>query len=67
LHTGRTRALALVDADYLKVMKRSHFVFQEIYLAHSYALVAIDLWATISSIVRAGERKRAQRMLALCH
>jgi N-acyl-L-homoserine lactone synthetase len=67
LQTGRTRALALVDADYLKVMKRSHFVFQEIYRAHSYALVAIDLWATISSIVRAGDRKRAQCMLALCH
>jgi len=66
LHTDRTRALAIVDTPYLKVMKRSHFVFKEIYAAREYALVAINLWATISSIVLAGQHRRAQRMLALC-
>lgn len=65
--TGRTHALSLVDTHYLRIIRRSHFVFTEIYIHREYALVMIDLWATIDSINKAGDRARAQRMLALSH
>lgn len=71
--TGRWKALALVDTGYLQVMKRSHFVFQEIYTSSEnakaksgYALMVIDLLATIRAICQAGEIARAERMMALC-
>lgn len=69
--TKRWSALALVDAGYLRVMKRSHFVFEEVYSqqrdAHQgYALTVIDLPATIRSIREAGESERAERMMTLC-
>jgi len=71
---GRTQrwcALALVDAGYLRVMKRSHFVFEEVYsqqreTRQGYALTIIDLPATIRSIREVGESERAERMMALC-
>lgn len=69
-YTGRRNALALVDSRYLQVMKRSHFIFQEVYsrrdAAHSYSLTIIDLWSTIRSIRLSGDQQRANRMLALC-
>lgn len=69
--TGRRKALALVDRGYLQVMKRSHFVFKEIYARQEqhqgYTLTVIDLWDTIHAIKAAGDFARAQRMLALCN
>jgi N-acyl-L-homoserine lactone synthetase len=69
--TGRGLALALVDSLYFQVMRRSHFVFREIYTQRldqrrGYALVVIDLWETIRSIRARGDHARAARMLTLC-
>ncbi|MEO7021015.1 MAG: acyl-homoserine-lactone synthase [Ktedonobacteraceae bacterium] len=69
--TGRWHALALVHTSYLQVMKRSHFVFQEIYMHNTheksgYSLTDIDLLATIRALSAAGEFARAERMTAFC-
>ncbi|HEY1353429.1 MAG TPA: hypothetical protein VGF67_27790 [Ktedonobacteraceae bacterium] len=69
--TGRWHAIGLAESRYLQVMRRSHFVFQEIYARGTeqksgYALVLIDLLATLQALRTAGEYHRAQRMLALC-
>lgn len=69
--TGRWKALALVDTNYLQVMKRSHFVFQQLYTHYTrekfgYSLTIIDLYATLRAIRAAGEFARAERMIALC-
>lgn len=69
--TGRGLALALVDSLYFQVMRRSRFIFREIYthqLQHrrGYALVVIDLWKTIRAIRAYGDHARAERMLSLC-
>jgi N-acyl-L-homoserine lactone synthetase len=69
--TGRKYALALVDSLYFQVIRRSHFLFQEIYSRRlgrpqGYALVIIDLWGTILALRAYGEGARAKRMLALC-
>lgn len=69
--TGRKYALALVDSVYFQVMRRSHFLFQEIYARRlgwpqGYALIIIDLWGTILALRAYGENARAERMLALC-
>ena len=69
--TGRGLALALVDSLYFQVMRRSHFVFREIYAQRldqrqGYALVVIDLWDTIRSIRARGDHTRAARMLTFC-
>lgn len=69
-NTERRNALALVNVNYLQVMRRSHFVFKEVYARHDqhqgYVLTVIDLWDTIRSIRAAGDFARANRMLALC-
>lgn len=69
-YTGRSKALSLVGARYLQVMRRSNFVFREVYARrsrhHGYALIVIDLWETIRSIRASGDRQRADRMLSLC-
>jgi N-acyl-L-homoserine lactone synthetase len=69
--TGRHLALALVDAHYCRVMKRSHFVFREIYsqqleTPQGYALTMIDLAATIQTIQAVGNGESAERMTVLC-
>lgn len=69
--TNRRSALALVDAGYLRVMKRSHFIFRQLYAQHiekrqGYALMIIDLAATIRALRRAGANERAGRMMVLC-
>ena len=69
--TGRWSALALVSSRYLQVMRRSHFIFREIYAQHTdkksgYALTVINLMATIQAMRAAGEHTRADRMMALC-
>jgi N-acyl-L-homoserine lactone synthetase len=69
--TGRRLALALVDSLYFQVMRRSNFIFREIYThrldqRQGHALVVIDLWETIRSIRAHGNDARAARMLALC-
>jgi N-acyl-L-homoserine lactone synthetase len=69
--TGRGLALALVDSLYFQVMRRSHFIFREIYRHRldqrgGYALVVIDLWTTIQAIRVHGEHARVARMLSLC-
>lgn len=68
--TMRNVALAIVDSLYLKVMRRSHFVLDEIYshnldTREGYALVAVDLDATIGAIRSAGAQDRANRMTIL--
>jgi N-acyl-L-homoserine lactone synthetase len=69
--TGRGLALALVDSLYFQVMRRSHFVFREIYTQRldqrqGHALVVIDLWETIRAIRARGDHARVARMLTLC-
>lgn len=69
--TERWSAIGLAASRYLQVMRRSHFVFQEIYARctdekSGYALVHIDLLATLQAIRTAGDHDRANRMLALC-
>jgi len=69
--TGRDLALALVDSLYFQVMRRSNFIFREIYTQrlrqrNGYALVVIDLWETIRAIRARGDDARATRMLSLC-
>lgn len=69
--TNRWKALAVVNAAYFQVMRQSHFVFQELHTHNlrakvGYAVVTIDLKATIHAIQAAGESARAERMLALC-
>jgi hypothetical protein len=69
--TNRWQALALVDTGYLHVMKRSGFVFREIYAQNlrarsGYTLTVIDLKATVNAIYAAGEIDRAERMMSLC-
>ena len=69
--TNRRTALAIVDALYLKVMRRSRFVLDEVYSRNlesreGYALVAVDLGATTRAIRAAGDLDRAQRMTILC-
>lgn len=64
-------ALAIVDSLYLRVMRRSHFVLDEVYSRNldsrdGYALVAVDLAATIRAIRDAGADDRADRMTILC-
>ncbi len=69
--TGRKQALFIVDRYYLLVMRRSHFVFEELY-SHpqggrgGYSLTVLDLFATIFAIEKAGAYDRVQRMLSLC-
>lgn len=69
--TGRGLALALVDSLYFQVMRRSNFIFREIFThqldeRRGHALVVIDLWDTIRSIRARGDYARAARMLAFC-
>jgi N-acyl-L-homoserine lactone synthetase len=69
--TNRWKALALVSAAYFQVMRRSQFVFQELYTHNlhvkaGYALTIIDLKATIQAICEVGEFARAERMMTLC-
>ena len=69
--TGRKLALGIADQHYLRVMQRSHFVFEELY-SHptggrgGYSLTMIDLPATIFAMEEAGAHERIQRMLSLC-
>jgi N-acyl-L-homoserine lactone synthetase len=69
--TGRKLALGIADQYYLRVMQRSHFVFEELYSHHTsgrrgYSLTMIDLPATIFAMEEAGAYDRIQRMLSLC-
>jgi hypothetical protein len=69
--TGRKRALLIVDRYYLRVMQRSHFVFEELYShpqggRRGYSLTVLDLHATIFAIEDAGAYDRVRRMLSLC-
>lgn len=68
----RRYALAIVDHAYYVVCKRAKFIFDELYTRFDrhqrggYALIVIDLMATIGSIQDVGEHKRARRMVQLC-
>ena len=69
--TGRKYALGITNFPYLRIAHRSHFVFEVIYSnfvseKSGYALITIDLPATVRAIQAAGQHKRANRMLALC-
>jgi hypothetical protein len=69
--TDRRFGLCIVDQYYLKVMKISNFIFDELYkreegVRGGYSLVVIDLFGTINSMERAGMYDRARRMLMLC-
>lgn len=69
--TGRYHALGITDRYYLRVMKTSHFVFEELYTQEQekrggYSLVMIDLFATIDSMQASGMNDRVKRMLMLC-
>ncbi len=69
--TGRKRGLLIVDRYYLRVMQRSHFVFEELYSSaqggkKGYSLTILDLHATIFAMEKAGAYDRIQRMLSLC-
>ena len=70
----RRYALALVHRGYFLVLKRFHFVFETLYThfnaksnADKYALVIIDLPATIQALQMSDHHERAHRMMALCH
>lgn len=68
---GRYHAIAIVDALYMRVMQRSHFVFRclhadQIHTRNGYALVVIDLAATIQAIRSANQPDRADRMILFC-
>jgi hypothetical protein len=69
--TGRKLGLLIVDRYYLLVMRRSHFVFEELYShpikgKEGYSLTVLDLPATIFAMEKAGAYDRIQRMLSLC-
>ncbi len=69
--TGRTLALGIANVGYLRIMRRSHFVFEEIHTQDlktrdGFALVMIDLPATIRAIRASGQIERAECMMALC-
>ncbi|HEX7733926.1 MAG TPA: acyl-homoserine-lactone synthase [Ktedonobacteraceae bacterium] len=71
LATGRAFALGVADFLYYQVMRRSHFHFTDFYTYRlnqrgGYALVVIDLWETIRSLLAHGEEARVKRMLLLC-
>lgn len=68
---GRRYALGVTDGLYLRVMRRSHFVFDTLFdggmhARGGYGLVLIDLVATVRAIHARGETARAQRMLLGC-
>jgi N-acyl-L-homoserine lactone synthetase len=69
--TGRKLALVLVDSLCFQVVRRSHFIFRDIYKHRldqraGYALVVIDLWDTIHALHARGDHARVTRMLSLC-
>lgn len=64
--TDRPQSVILVDAAYFRVLRKSHFIFTEIYQGPGIALLVIDMWASIRAIRAAGEQSQADRMLALC-
>jgi N-acyl-L-homoserine lactone synthetase len=68
--TQRHLALGITDRYYLKVMRKSHFIFDELYTsaytgASGYSLFMIDLPATIDAMRYAGMHERVKRMLIL--
>lgn len=68
---GRRYALGVTDGLYLRVMRRSHFVFDTLFdggmhKRGGYGLVLIDLMATVRAIHACGETARARRMLLCC-
>lgn len=68
---GRRYALGVTDGLYLRVMQRSHFVFDTLFdggmhRRGGYGLVLIDLVATVRAIHACGETARAERMLLCC-
>lgn len=69
--TQRRFVLGIVDSRYLRIMRRAHFAFEELYsrdldVAAGYAVVITDLVQTIRALEQAGQQIRAARMLALC-
>ena len=70
--TGRYQALGITDQHYLRVMRTSRFVFEELYTQEQgvrggYSLVMINLLATIDAMQVSGMNDRVSRMLLLCH
>lgn len=68
---GRTLVLAIVDAHYWRIMFKSLFVFETFYEHNThardgYALVLIDLQASLRSIYHGRALDRWTRMTALC-
>lgn len=69
--TDRAHLLVLVDALYFQIMRRGHWVFQEIYSynpdpRHGHVLMVIDLWRSIRALRAHGKEAQAARILALC-
>ena len=69
--TGRYLALGIADRYYLRVMRHSHFAFEELYTQidgarGGYSLTMIDLSATIKAMMQSGAYDRVRRMLVLC-
>lgn len=67
----RKLVLSMVDRYFLQVMRRSHFVFEELYThpqggRGGYSLTVLDLLATILAMENAGAYDQIQRLLSLC-
>lgn len=67
----RKYVVGIVDTFYYRILKRSLFDVKEVYSRNldggqGYAVVIIDLRATISSLRSAGKHEKAKRLLALC-
>lgn len=69
--TGRRSVLGIVDTLYLGAIKRSHFVYREIY-GHNlnarggHAIIVVDLSATIRALYATNNHARAERLLVQC-
>lgn len=70
--TGRHLALGIAHASYLRLMMQGRFVLKVLHAhnlhdkGHGYAVILIDLPATVRAIRAAGGGDCADRMLALC-
>jgi hypothetical protein len=67
----RKLVLSIVDRYFLQVMRRSHFVFEELYThpqggRGGYSLTVLNLLETIIAMENAGAYDQIQRILSLC-
>jgi N-acyl-L-homoserine lactone synthetase len=69
-HSTRSYAMAIAHPSMLAVLRRSHFAFHILH-AHAgqngYALVSVDLAATIDALRARQAHEQVARLLCLCH